>query len=52
MLNSLERLFNPSLLDIIFPIFAFITVILLPSFFAAWVIFRVVTGRFLNKKLE
>lgn len=46
MPHSLERLFSPSVLDIIFPFFAFLLVIVLPSAFAIYVISQVATGKY------
>lgn len=52
MSNTLERLFSPGLFDIIFPFFAFIFVVLLPSFFGIYVIFRVIKGKYENESSD
>lgn len=49
MSQSLERLFSPGLFDIIFPFFAFFFVILLPTAFGIYVIFRVLRGTYGNE---
>jgi hypothetical protein len=46
MSHSLERLFSPGLFDIIFPFFAFFFVIVLPSAFGIYVIWRVLSGQY------
>jgi hypothetical protein len=47
--HGLERLFSPSFLDIIFPFFAFVLVIVLPSVFAVSAIIRVLRGQYLGE---
>lgn len=41
---GLERLFSPSIFDIVFPFFAFFLVIVLPSIFAIVVVIKVLRG--------
>lgn len=44
--HGLERLFSPTLLDIVSPFIAFFLVVLLPSAFAMFVIVQVVRGHY------
>lgn len=46
MNQGLERLFTPTLFDIVFPFFAFFFVIILPSIFAISVVVRVLRGQY------
>ncbi len=46
MPHELERLYSPGIFDIVFPFFAFMLVIVLPSIFAISVIIRVVRGKY------
>lgn len=46
MSHGLERLFSPSIFDIVFPFFAFFLVIVLPSVFAISVIVKVLRGHY------
>jgi hypothetical protein len=46
MSQGLERLFTPSLIDIVFPFIAFFLVIILPSIFAISVIIKVLNGQY------
>jgi hypothetical protein len=46
MSQGLERLFTPSLFDIVFPFVAFSLVIILPSIFAITVIVKVLNGQY------
>jgi hypothetical protein len=46
MSQSLERLFSPSILDKIFPFFAFFFVIILPMCFGLYVVYKVLSGQY------
>jgi len=46
MAVGLDRLFSPSIFDIVFPFFAFFLVIVLPSAFAINVIIKVLRGQY------
>lgn len=50
MSQSLERLYSPGLFDIISPFIAFFFVIVLPTFFGCYVIFKVLKGDYLNEE--
>jgi hypothetical protein len=43
--GAVQRLAEPTYYDMVFPIIAFVLVILLPSLTACWVIFRTVTEK-------
>jgi hypothetical protein len=49
MSMGLERLFSPSIFDIVFPFFAFFLVIILPSVFAIFVVVKVLRGDYSAK---
>lgn len=46
MSQSLERLFSPSILDKVFPFFAFFFVIVLPMCFGLYVVIKVLRGQY------
>jgi hypothetical protein len=46
MENNLERFFSPTVFDMALPFVAFFLVVLLPSAFALWVIYQVLSGRY------
>ncbi len=46
MSQSLERLYSPNLLDVVFPVVAFLLVIVLPSLFALFVIKKIVSKEY------
>ena len=52
MPQELERLYSPDIFDIVFPFFAFVMVIILPSIFAISVIVKVVRGKYPSEDLR